>query len=99
LLAKNIIASRGKQVFGSKGERYLVRVKRKPYPDRKGKPVTTRKTAALLEYGSSHQLATPWMRPAVQTKGAEAINVIATDLKRRVDLTIKKLAKQNAGKK
>lgn len=100
LLEKNIIASRGKQVFGSKGERYLVRVRRKAYDGDKiskrqkaGKRVTTHKTGALLEYGSSHQPATPWLRPAVQQKGQEAINTIIQDLDKRIQNTIKKMAK------
>lgn len=106
LLAKSIIASRGKQIYGSNGERYLVRVKRKAYDGEKigkktkaGKRVTTHKTASLLEYGSSHQPATPWLRPAVESKGQEAINAIVADLKKRIDSTVKKLARQNASKK
>ena len=98
LLEKNLVVSRGKPPTGGKGERYLVRVRRKTYPGRKGKPVTTRKTASLLEYGSSHQPATPWLRPAVNQKGREAINVITTDLKRRIDLIVKKQAQQNRTK-
>ncbi|MCQ9615938.1 hypothetical protein L1889_03825 [Paenalcaligenes niemegkensis] len=101
LLEKNVIVSRGKPIHGSNGERYLVRVRRKTYPDRRVRSrdvATTRKTASLLEYGSSHQSATPWLRPAVRQKGGEAINVITTDLNRRIALTIKKLAQQNKGK-
>lgn len=98
LLLQNVISSRGKAPTGGKGERQLVRVKRKTYPDRTGKPVTTHKTAHLLEYGSSHQPATPWLRPAVQTEGARVIDVITKDLTRRLDLTVKKLASQNKGK-
>ena len=105
LLEKNLIVSRGKPPFGGKGERYLVRVRRKAYDGQKigkkqkvGKRVTTHKTAALLEYGSSHQPATPWLRPAVVQKGEEAINVITADLKRRIDQTVRKLAQQNRGK-
>lgn len=94
LLLDNVVASRGKAIHGSKGERYLVRVRRKSYPDRTGKPVTTHKTANLLEYGSSSQPATPWLRPAVQAKGGEAINVITSDLVSRLDRVVKKLAKQ-----
>lgn len=93
LLLANVIASRGKQPTGSKGERYLVRVRSKTYPDRKGEKVTTRKTASLLEYGSEKQPATPWLRPAVLSKGAEVINVVTTDLNRRLDLVVKKLAR------
>lgn len=109
LLEKSIIASRGKAPIGGKGERYLVRVKRKAYDQEKiskkesrakgRKRVTTLQTANLLEYGSSHQPATPWLRPAVQNKGEQAINVITEDLKRRIDLVVKKLAQQNAGKR
>lgn len=105
LLAKSIIASRGKQIHGSNGERYLVRVKKKAYDQQKigkrqsaGKRVTTQKTASLLEYGSSHQPARPWLRPAVESKGQEAINVIVADLKKRIAATVKKLASQNRNK-
>lgn len=93
LLLQNVIASRGKQPTGAKGERYLVRVRSKTYPDRKGEAVTTRKTASLLEYGSAHQPATPWLRPAVQSKGTEVIRVVTEDLNRRIDLVVKKLAR------
>jgi hypothetical protein len=93
LLVQNVIASRGKAPTGSKGERYLVRVRRKTYPDRKGDPVTTRKTASLLEYGSDTQNATPWLRPAVQSKGAEVIRVVTDDLNRRIEVVVKKLAR------
>ncbi len=102
LLEQNIIATRGKPPFGGKGERYLVRVRRKAYDGGKigkrqkaGKRVTTHKTAALMEYGSSHQPATPWLRPAVQQKGAQAINVITTDLQKRIDAATRKLAAKN----
>lgn len=106
LLEKNLIVSRGKAPSGGKGERYLVRIKRKPYDAQKlsrrqsaGKRVTTLKTAHLLEYGSSNQPATPWLRPAFRTKADQAVKVTVDDLKRRVDLAVKKLAKQNASKK
>lgn len=95
LLEMNVIASRGKAPFGGRGERYIVRVRRRTYPDRKGRPVTTLKTAHLLEYGSSTQPATPWLRPAVQQRGAEVINVVTADLKRRVDLIVRQLEQAN----
>lgn len=105
LLEKNVVVTRGKEPIGTEGERYLVRVRRKAYDGNKigkrqkaGKRVTTHKTASLLEYGSSHQPATPWLRPAVAQKGEEAINVFTTDLNRRIDATIKKLAQQNRGR-
>lgn len=98
LLEQNVIATRGKVPHGGGGERYLVRVRRKTYPDRTGKPVTTHKTAHLLEYGSVHQPATPWLRPAVLAKGEEVISVVTADLLRRIDLVVKKLAAQNKGR-
>ena len=105
LLEKNLVVTRGKEPTGTKGERYLVRVRRKAYDGEKltrrqkaGKRVTTHKTASLLEYGSSHQQATPWLRPAVQQRGGEAINVITSDLRRSIDLAVKKLAQQNRGR-
>lgn len=98
LLEQNVVATRGKAPHGGGGERYLVRVRRKTYPDRTGKPVTTHKTAHLLEYGSLHQPATPWLRPAVLAKGEEVISVVTADLLRRIDLVVKKLAAQNNGR-
>jgi hypothetical protein len=95
LLLSTMIASRGKRLSSGKGERYLVRFKRKTYPDRKGRPVTTLKTANLLEYGSSNQPATPFIRPTVQARGGEIIRVITDDLKKRLEKLIKQKARQN----
>lgn len=85
LLYKNIIASRGKEPIGTRGERYIVRVKRKTYPDRTGRPVTTLKTANILEYGSEKQMAQPFIRPAAESKAQETINLVTADLIKRVD--------------
>ena len=94
LLRKNLIVSRGKEPVGSKGERYLVRVRRKSYPNRKGEVTTTLKTAQILEYGSSKQQPDPWIRPAFESKAEEAIRVISDDLRERLDKIVKKLARQ-----
>lgn len=93
-LYKNIISSRGKQPFGTNGERYLVRVKRKTYPDREGKPVTTLKTANILEYGSEKQTPAPFIRPAAQAKAQQAIDVITQDLIKRIDKIAQKTLKR-----
>lgn len=98
LLVGSVIASRGKAPTTGKGERYLVRIKRKTYPDRTGKPVTTHKTAHLLEYGSSHQVATPFIRPTVVAHGEQTINVIVVTLNKRIEAIIRKLAMQNKGR-
>lgn len=99
LLVDNVIATRGKAPAGGKGERYLVRVKRKTYPRNDKEAVTTHKTGQIKEYGSVNQAAEPWLRPAVQNKGPEVVTVITDDLIRRIDRTVKKIAKQNTGKK
>lgn len=101
LLEKNLIVSRGKAPNDGNGERYLVRVRRKNYekPEgARGKPVTTLKTAHLLEYGSEHQPATPWLRPAFASTKQIATDTVITDLKSRIDKIVAKLAQQNASK-
>lgn len=97
LLLKNLVVTRGKPPFGGKGERYLVRVRRKSY-QRKGKSTTTLATANLLEYGSVKQPMEPWIRPAFQAKAEEAIRVTEAELLRQIDRVVKKLAQQNKGK-
>jgi len=97
-LLKNLIASRGKAPTTGKGERYLVRVRRKSYPDRTGKPVTTLKTAQLLEYGSSQQPAEPWIRPAFLANARVAIETIERETVRAVDRVAAKLGAANKGK-
>lgn len=92
LLLKNLVATRGNAPHSGNGERYLVRVRRKSY-QRKGKPVTTLKTAQLLEYGSSQQPAEPWLRPAFATKAEQAIRTVETELVKGIDRVVRKLAK------
>lgn len=95
LLASSLIVSRGKAPTGGKGERYLVRVKRKAYL-RKGKPVTTLKTGQILEYGSEKQQAEPWIRPAFNAKAAEAIYTIERETLAGIDRAVKKLSRGRA---
>lgn len=97
-LEKRVIASRGKAPFGGKGERYLVRVKQRDYINADGVRTNPLMTANLLEYGSSHQPATPWLRPALQQNGEQVIEVVTSDLDRRVQAVIRKLAAQNRGR-
>ena len=93
LLEKNLIVSRGKAPTNGNGERVLVRIKRKTYPGRSGKPVTTLKTAHLLEYGSSTQPAEPWIRPAFATKAEEAIRTVERELLAGIARVVAKLSK------
>lgn len=91
-LERRVIASRGKAPFGGKGERYLVRVKKRDYVNALGIKTNPLMTANLLEYGSAHQPATPWLRPALAESGQQVIDVVTADLLRRVDATVAKLA-------
>lgn len=91
LLQKNIIASRGKKPTNVRGERYLVRVKRKMYPKRDNRgAVSTLKTAQLFEYGSEHQEPRQFIRPAFNAKAQEAIQVVRDDLLKRIDKLVRK---------
>lgn len=103
LLLKNIVVTRGKAPFSGKGERYLVRVRRKVYPGKEGKSgngkaVSTLAAAQMLEYGTSQQPAEPFIRPAVRQAAPQAINTFVTDLNKSIDRIIKKLEKKNRGK-
>lgn len=96
LLMKNLQIKRGRN--NGKGHKLVLTVRRKSYP-RKSKgekrPASTRQTAQLLEYGSSTQPSTPWIRPAFTATAETAIQTIADDLKKRVD----KAAQKHLGNK
>jgi len=92
---RSVIASRGKAPNDGSGERYLVRVKKRTFENAKGFKTNTLMTANLLEYGSGHQAPTPWLRPAVSAKGKEAIDVMVSDLLRRLDVIVRQLAAKN----
>lgn len=100
LLVDNIIASRGKEPRGTRGERYIVRIKRRTYPDRTGKPVTTLKVAHIFEYGApgNNQPADPFIRPTAIQYHRQVISIVTTDLLKRVDKIVKKLERQNAAR-
>lgn len=97
LLLKNLVVTRGKAPNSGKGERYLVRVRRKSY-QRQGKAVTTLKTAQILEYGSVKQPPEPWLRPAFASTAEQAIQTTSAELLKAIDRVVKKLAAQNKGK-
>lgn len=97
-LEKRIIASRGKAPFGGKGERYLVRVKKRDYINADGVRTNPLMTANLMEYGSSHQDAHPFLRPAVTQHGEQVVNIVISDLKQRLDKVVTQLATKNRGR-
>lgn len=99
-LAKNLTVSRGKAPFGGKGERLLLRVRRKAYPDRNGKTVTTLAAANLLEWGApaNNQPAEPWVRPAYLSTAQEVIQGFDRELKAAVERVVKKHARLTMAK-
>jgi len=97
LLQKNLVVTRGKAPSSGKGERYLVRVRRKGY-EREGESVSTLKTGQILEYGSEKQPAEPWLRPAFASKAEQAIKTAEAELVNGIDRIVKKLAAANKGK-
>lgn len=94
---RSVIASRGKAPSDGNGERYLVRVKKRSFENAKGYTTSTLMTANLLEYGSAHQAPTPWLRPAVTSKGQQAIEVMVSELQRRIEIVVAQLAAKNRG--
>lgn len=95
---KSVIASRGKAPRGGNGERHLVRVKKGTFTNADGFPTSTLMTANLLEYGSRHQPATPWLRPAARANAEAIIHLVSEDLVKRVEKIVAKLAKQGGSK-
>ena len=82
---------RGKAPSSGKGERYLVRVKKRDYINADGVRTNPLMTANLLEYGSSHQPATPFARPTVEQNGEATIRIVTEDLVKRVDKVAQQL--------
>lgn len=98
LLEKNVVIARGKMAAGQKGERVVVRVRNKRYPEKSGKPVTTAQVARLLEGGTEKMQEHPWIRPAYDAKKQEAVQVFVTELPKDIVALQKKLARANGVK-
>lgn len=60
------------------------------------KPLRANDVAFMMEYGTSKQPATPWLRPAFESRKEEALLVMQTEVRKAVDRAVKKLAKKNA---
>ena len=110
LLKGSFIVKRGKYRIEGKGEKYIVTVKRKVYRKSLASNIrklgsgklditTTLKTAQLFEWGSSHQPPRKFILPSFHAKAGEAVDVFKEDLGRRIDATVKQLARQNKGAK
>jgi hypothetical protein len=62
------------------------------------RPVQANDIAFMMEYGTSKQAATPWLRPAFNAKAHEAITTVESELVKRIDAIVKRLAAQNQGR-
>lgn len=98
LLKKNVVVTLSKFKGGIKGEKFVVRVRKKKYPDAKGKGVHTKKVGALLEYGTVKRAPKPWMRPAFEVKKNEALVEFSTQINKKIAQVIKKLEAKNGAK-
>lgn len=95
-LQKNIVTTRGsRQQF--KGERYIVRVRRKAYPKKSAnsKTVTTKYVGALLESGTEKRRPMPWARTAFDAKREQVLPLFVSEMQRQLNIIERKLARQN----
>lgn len=99
LLEQNIVAARTRPAPGLNGERYLVRVRKKRYTDKPGKPVVTPQVGRLLEYGTETRQPMPWLRPAFDAKKQEAVDTFVREVNSRAEKIIAKLSREAARKK
>lgn len=96
LLEKNIVVTRGRPPQGVNGERYLVRIRSKRYPNATGtKPVTTSQVARWFEYGTEDRAQQPFIRPAFEAKKVEAAETVVSELNKSLARIQKKLERQN----
>jgi hypothetical protein len=99
LTAKNVIYKRKNMPKGEKGERLIMTVAYKQHPSfsstYKNKPIKFNDIAFMLEYGTVNQQAEPWLRPAFMSKREQALSVVQSDLVKRLDKVVTKLALAN----
>lgn len=95
---RQIVSKRRRPPRNMNGERVVVTVNSKPHPSGRKyrkRTIRTNDIAFIMEVGSAHQPATPWLRPAYAAKRGEALRVVQADLIHRVNQLVKKLAAQN----
>lgn len=106
LTEQSIIIKR-RQLTQIKGERFVVTVRSVPHPSgrlyvrSKRKPaasqiVRTNDIAFFMEVGTATQPATPWLRPAFESRAQDAIATTERELIAGLDRIIKRLTKGKA---
>jgi hypothetical protein len=106
--AAQIKAKRGRKMpRGIRGERQLVTVRYVLHPSGnkfRNRPVRANDIAFIMEHGSkmengtSRQPATPWLRPAYESKRGEAVAIVQRELPLAIQRVVKRLAKQKGGR-
>lgn len=94
LLKKNIASKRGR-LRNEKGELYSVYIRRKSYPDSKGKRVVTPQVARLLEYGTEKRQPYPFLRPAFDENKTKVLAIFTQELNKKLAAIVKKLSLKN----
>lgn len=98
LLMKNLVTIRQKMPAGVKGERYKIGPRlRKVYPkiSPKAKSVSVVQVGRLLETGTERRAAMPWVRPAYDAHKNQVIPLFVTEINKKLNRIVRKLAKQN----
>lgn len=93
--AKHIILKR-RPPYQGKGERFIVTVRPAEHFNNhkigKGKkPLRANDAAFLMEYGSTHQPAEPWLRPTFETKRQQAADTMVATLRTELDRIVARL--------
>jgi HK97 gp10 family phage protein len=104
LLLDNVRTGRAR-LRGQNGEAQRVYIRRKRYPPRKvdtkprseggPKTNTTPQIARMLEYGTALRKPMPFIRPAFDAHKNRAVQIFETEVKRRISLVQKRLARKN----
>lgn len=102
LAKKSVILKRTRPLNGAKGEAFVVSVRRVPYPGlrikRKGRreaDLRANDVLFMLEAGTELRRPMPWIRPAFESRKAEAVQVFVRDIPVAIDRAVQRLAQRN----
>lgn len=100
LLKKSIRVARARMPSGVKGERAGVFVNsRNKYPENRAKNGYAVQVGRQLEYGTEKRDAKPWLRPAFDSKKEEATATFVSEVNKRGQALINKMARAARAKK
>lgn len=95
LLRRSIVSRRSRWLLSGKGERYVVKIQRRPYPRNDntltGSKPSTLKSAHLMEYGSKKQDPNPFILPAFRRSSNGAFLIMVNELDNGIARVVRKL--------